>query len=155
MRRRKRKPQNFIERFQLICDWCGKHIPENTSLFGGGGYFRLVPLFLTEQAIGQMICDCSTPVVMLYFHPWEFDPDQRRLPLGRLSRFRIYVGLSRTRGRLSRMNNLADVTRIRTTLLFRAVSNLKADLARCVRYYRALEETNRCRSRRGSIVRSR
>jgi hypothetical protein len=37
---------------------------------------------------------------MLYFHPWEFDPDQARLPLRRLSAFRTYVGLSRSRARL-------------------------------------------------------
>jgi hypothetical protein len=37
---------------------------------------------------------------MLYFHPWEFDPDQQRLPLGRLSRFRTYVGIRRSGGRL-------------------------------------------------------
>jgi hypothetical protein len=38
---------------------------------------------------------------MLYFHPWEFDPDQVRLPLRGLSRYRTYVGLKRTRGRLT------------------------------------------------------
>jgi hypothetical protein len=38
---------------------------------------------------------------MLYFHPWEFDLEQKRLPLGRLNRFRTYVGISRTRGRLA------------------------------------------------------
>jgi polysaccharide deacetylase family protein (PEP-CTERM system associated) len=70
---------------------------------GGGGYFRLFPLFLTEQAIGQMIRDCSPPVVTLYFHPWEFDPAQKRLPLGKVSSFRTYVGLGRTRGRLTRL----------------------------------------------------
>jgi hypothetical protein len=40
-------------------------------------------------------------VAMLYFHPWEFDPDQQRLPLGRLSRFRTYVGINRSRHRLA------------------------------------------------------
>ena len=37
---------------------------------------------------------------MLYFHPWEFDEDQPRLPLGRLARWRTYVGLRRTTARL-------------------------------------------------------
>jgi hypothetical protein len=37
---------------------------------------------------------------MLYFHPWEFDPDQPRLPLRGLKRWRTYVGMSRTTGRL-------------------------------------------------------
>jgi polysaccharide deacetylase family protein (PEP-CTERM system associated) len=67
---------------------------------GGGGYFRLFPLLLTRWAIRQTLRTTSPPVAMLYFHPWEFDPGQRRLPLGWLSRFRTYVGTSRTRDRL-------------------------------------------------------
>jgi hypothetical protein len=62
----------------------------NTPM-GGGGYFRLFPLFLTEWALRQMSRACSPPVATLYFHPWEFDPEQRRLPLGRLNSFRTYV----------------------------------------------------------------
>lgn len=70
---------------------------------GGGGYFRLFPLFFTERALRQTARQCDPAVAMLYFHPWEFDPDQPRLPLGRISRFRTYVGLKRTRGRLNRL----------------------------------------------------
>jgi polysaccharide deacetylase family protein (PEP-CTERM system associated) len=70
---------------------------------GGGGYFRLFPLFLMEQAIRQIAHDCKPPVIMLYFHPWEFDPKQRRLPLGRIGSFRTYVGIGRTRDRLARL----------------------------------------------------
>jgi hypothetical protein len=68
---------------------------------GGGGYFRLLPLAVTEQALHQTRRECEPPVAMLYFHPWEFDPDQPRLPLRRLSRFRTYVGLGRSRDRLA------------------------------------------------------
>jgi hypothetical protein len=68
---------------------------------GGGGYFRLFPLFLTRWAIKQTAQDCRPPVANLYFHPWEFDPDQERLPLGRLSRFRTYVGIRRSRAKLA------------------------------------------------------
>jgi polysaccharide deacetylase family protein (PEP-CTERM system associated) len=68
---------------------------------GGGGYFRLLPLAVMEHAISQIRRDFQPAVTMLYFHPWEFDPEQPRLPLRRLSRFRTYVGISRARGRLA------------------------------------------------------
>lgn len=67
---------------------------------GGGGYFRLFPLLFTEWALRQTARACSPAVAMLYFHPWEFDLQQMRLPLNRLSRFRTYVGLRRSQGRL-------------------------------------------------------
>jgi polysaccharide deacetylase family protein (PEP-CTERM system associated) len=92
-----------------------------TVPMGGGGYFRLFPLFLTNWAIRQMLRDTSPPVAMLYFHPWEFDPDQVRLPLGRLSRFRTYVGLQRSQRRLS-------------TLLSQYQFNRAIDLARRLKH---------------------
>jgi polysaccharide deacetylase family protein (PEP-CTERM system associated) len=70
---------------------------------GGGGYFRLLPFFLLERALRQVARDCSPPVAMLYFHPWEFDPLQARLPLSRLNRFRTYVGISNNGRRLHRL----------------------------------------------------
>ncbi|SIN67763.1 polysaccharide deacetylase family protein, PEP-CTERM locus subfamily [Singulisphaera sp. GP187] len=67
---------------------------------GGGGYFRLLPLFLMEWGLAQIRRDVRPAVAMLYFHPWEFDPGQPRLPLQRASRFRTYVGISRSQARL-------------------------------------------------------
>jgi hypothetical protein len=40
---------------------------------------------------------------MLYFHPWEFDADQRHLPLRGLSWFRTYVGMRSSRTRLKKV----------------------------------------------------
>jgi polysaccharide deacetylase family protein (PEP-CTERM system associated) len=68
---------------------------------GGGGYFRLLPLPLMMYAIRQVRRQCQPPVTMLYFHPWEFDPEQPRLPLRRMSRFRTYVGINHSRDRLT------------------------------------------------------
>lgn len=67
---------------------------------GGGGYFRLLPLFLMEWALAQVRRDVRPSVAMLYFHPWEFDPGQPRLPLRSVSRFRTYVGITRSQARL-------------------------------------------------------
>jgi UDPglucose 6-dehydrogenase len=43
---------------------------------------------------------------VFYLHPWEIDPDQPRLPAGRLGRFRHYRNLHKTEGRLRAL--LAD-----------------------------------------------
>lgn len=67
----------------------------------GGGYFRLFPLAFMQAGIRQM-AGIGAPAV-LYFHPWEFDPHQPRLPLGRVSKWRTYVGTGKTTGRLRRL----------------------------------------------------
>lgn len=68
----------------------------------GGGYFRLFPLGVMRAGLKQAARngEDGPSVAMLYFHPWEFDPDQPRLPLGRLSRWRTYVGMRHTTARL-------------------------------------------------------
>jgi len=68
----------------------------------GGGYFRLFPLAFLEAGVRQTQ-KLEPAAAMLYFHPWEFDEDQPRLPLSRLSRFRTYVGTKRSTGRLERL----------------------------------------------------
>jgi polysaccharide deacetylase family protein (PEP-CTERM system associated) len=78
---------------------------------GGGGYFRLLPLQVVLRAIEQIHRECRPAVAMLYFHPWEFDPAQARLPLGRLNRFRTYVGINRSRDRFNRLLERYDFTR--------------------------------------------
>jgi hypothetical protein len=37
---------------------------------------------------------------MIYLHPWELDPDQPKLPMGRLSGWRHRVNLGRTEAKL-------------------------------------------------------
>jgi polysaccharide deacetylase family protein (PEP-CTERM system associated) len=68
----------------------------------GGGYFRLFPLRMMEAGIRQL-GGTEPAVAMLYFHPWEFDPDQPKLPLKPLSRWRTYVGIRRSTARLDRL----------------------------------------------------
>lgn len=75
---------------------------------GGGGTFRLFPLFLMKKAIAQVGRIDGPPTAMLYFHPWEFDEEQKQLPLGRLSGFRTYHGIAVSRGRLD--NLMSDKT---------------------------------------------
>jgi polysaccharide deacetylase family protein (PEP-CTERM system associated) len=66
----------------------------------GGGYFRLFPLAVMRAGLRQAARGTPPTIAMLYFHPWEFDPNQPRLPLGRFSRWRTYVGMRRTTPRL-------------------------------------------------------
>src|SRR5262249_19722189 len=70
---------------------------------GGGGYFRLFPNWLMWLGIWQMAQRAVGAPSMLYFHPWEFDPEQEPLPLGWLSRLRTYTGISGARQRLERL----------------------------------------------------
>lgn len=65
----------------------------------GGGYFRLFPLWFMRAGLKQ-VKDVPNAVGMLYFHPWEFDPGQPKLPLGKVSRFRTYVGVGKSERRL-------------------------------------------------------
>jgi polysaccharide deacetylase family protein (PEP-CTERM system associated) len=77
---------------------------------GGGGYFRLFPLWLLRRGLAQARRR-GTPAAMLYFHPWEFEPDQPRLPLPWTARLRTYAGIRRTRGRLRSLVESVGFTR--------------------------------------------
>lgn len=65
----------------------------------GGGYFRLFPSFVMNAGVKQLL-KMESSLAMLYFHPWEFDPTQPRLPLNRLSHWRTYVGMAKSTARL-------------------------------------------------------
>jgi polysaccharide deacetylase family protein (PEP-CTERM system associated) len=67
--------------------------------FAGGGYFRLFPMWFTEWGIRRMNRREGEGVVV-YLHPWELDPDQPRLPCGRLTRIRHYRNQHKTESRL-------------------------------------------------------
>jgi len=70
---------------------------------GGGGFFRLLPYALSRFAIARVNQMDRQPAIF-YFHPWEADPRQPRVTsLGFKSRFRHYVNLDKTMGRLGRL----------------------------------------------------
>lgn len=64
---------------------------------GGGGYFRLTPYWLTRRLLRSINAGssrCSAAPFVFYVHPWEFDPDQPRVPgVGWKSRLRHSIGL--------------------------------------------------------------
>jgi len=60
----------------------------------GGGYFRLYPYSLFRTLASSYLK--KNDYMIMYFHPWEFDPEQPRVKDVKLSyRFRQYVGLAR------------------------------------------------------------
>jgi polysaccharide deacetylase family protein (PEP-CTERM system associated) len=70
---------------------------------GGGGYFRLLPYAVSQWSIRRVNARDRQPAVF-YFHPWEIDPDQPRVPGASLkTRFRHYLNLARTEPRLRRL----------------------------------------------------
>jgi polysaccharide deacetylase family protein (PEP-CTERM system associated) len=70
---------------------------------GGGGYFRLLPYAASRWLLRQVNERDGRPA-MFYCHPWEIDAAQPRVPgVDAKSRFRHYVNLDRTEGRLARL----------------------------------------------------
>jgi len=58
----------------------------------GGGYLRLFPYALTRWAVSRLNQWERQPAVV-YFHPWEIDPEQPRIKSGWISRLRHYTNL--------------------------------------------------------------
>jgi polysaccharide deacetylase family protein (PEP-CTERM system associated) len=68
----------------------------------GGGYFRLLPYAWTRWGMARVNRVEQRPVIF-YLHPWEIDPDQPRMDVGRVSRLRHYRNLHVTAARLERL----------------------------------------------------
>ncbi len=68
----------------------------------GGGYFRLLPYWLTRLSLRWINRHEGRPA-MVYLHPWEIDTDQPRLRARPLARLRQYTHLRTTEPRLRRL----------------------------------------------------
>lgn len=100
--------------------------PMSTALFAGvrvpvsgGGYFRLLPYWLTRMGLLQVNQVRARPFVF-YLHPWEIDPEQPRVRTSVLSTFRHYNNLDRCESRLRRL--VSDFR-------FSSMRNVLADLS--------------------------
>ena len=67
----------------------------------GGGYFRIFPYRLTLAGLRRI--NAAGQPFAFYLHPWEIDPEQPRVAVGMLSRFRHYTNLTRCQERLRRL----------------------------------------------------
>lgn len=80
--------------FPVKLGWKTLNLP-----IAGGGYLRLLPVDLIRYGMSSLNSE-QQPAV-LYFHPWEIDPDQPRVKASLKSTFRHYQNLHRTQGKLS------------------------------------------------------
>ena len=70
---------------------------------GGGGFFRVLPYGFSRWAIRQVNSRDRRPAVF-YFHPWEIDPHQPRVPNAPLkSRLRHYTNLDGMAAKLRKL----------------------------------------------------
>lgn len=89
----------------------GRNLPAS-----GGGYFRLLPYGISRWAI-RKVNQGERQSAMFYFHPWEIDPGQPRVPgVSAKTRFRHYVNLDRMQSKLERL--LADFAWSRVDQVF-------------------------------------
>ncbi|MFC1809139.1 XrtA system polysaccharide deacetylase [Candidatus Omnitrophota bacterium] len=80
----------------------GRHIP-----FSGGGYFRLLPTRVIA-GMARALNKQGYPLI-IYLHPWEFDPGQPKVKSSWLNSFRHYVNLKTTEHKLRRLLEQIDV----------------------------------------------
>lgn len=78
-----------------VATWpfAGRNLP-----VGGGGYFRLLPGAVTRAAVAAL--ERRGRPAAIYLHPWEFDPQQPRVPAPAFKKWRHYLNLERTLPRL-------------------------------------------------------
>jgi polysaccharide deacetylase family protein (PEP-CTERM system associated) len=69
---------------------------------GGGGYLRFAPYCITRYAL-RFINEKDCRPAMVYFHPWELDVDQPRIPARFRSRLRHYTNLATMDFKIARL----------------------------------------------------
>ncbi len=68
---------------------------------GGGGYFRLLPGWVHRRFYAGL--QKRGRATATYLHPWEFDPEQPRIDAPAFAKFRHYLNLDKTLGRLDQL----------------------------------------------------
>jgi len=92
------RPEGIWEIPMPTLTMLGRQLP-----IAGGGYFRLMPYWLSSKLISKFLREDRMPY-MFYFHPWEVDPEQPRVEgAGQKSKFRHYVNLDKMEHKLDRL----------------------------------------------------
>lgn len=101
------KDSPLIELPVTTAKWHGR-----TLAAGGGGFFRLLPYGFSRWAIRQANGEAKRPAI-IYFHPWEIDPDQPRVADAPLrSKLRHYTNLRAMAPKLKRLTRDFQWTRV-------------------------------------------
>lgn len=86
----------LIELPITLASFLGRQVPT------GGGFFRLLPSFVTDRAID--LANAGGAPAVFFFHPWEVDPGQPRVHRAPLrSRLRHYARLGAMERKLARL----------------------------------------------------
>ena len=94
---------------------------------GGGGFFRMLPYKFSHWAVSQVNGEGRPAII--YFHPWEIDPEQPRVENAPLrSKVRHYTKLSAMEGKLKRLITDFQWTRVDALV--------EGEAARAVRFER-------------------
>jgi polysaccharide deacetylase family protein (PEP-CTERM system associated) len=80
----------------------------------GGGYFRMLPYWVIKSSIQSTL---NNETLVMYFHPWEFDPLQPKVNLPFLKKFRHYVGLKNNRKKFIKLLGDFEFTTIQNHIL--------------------------------------
>jgi polysaccharide deacetylase family protein (PEP-CTERM system associated) len=90
--------QGLLEIPPTTVDWAGRNWPAS-----GGGWFRLLPYQVSRHLI-RRVNEREGQSAMFYFHPWEMDPDQPKVPgVSLKTRFRHYVNLEHMEKKILRL----------------------------------------------------
>lgn len=90
-------PNGLIEFPLSTTQLLGKRLP-----FGGGGYFRLYPLWLTKYFLTKL--NSHRQPAMFYIHPYEAGPEIPRIsPMSKYRRFRHYYNCKNGKNRLTKL----------------------------------------------------
>ncbi len=95
--------------------------PQTVRVFGrnlpvaGGGYLRILPMWYTRWAL-RRIREREGRSAVVYFHPWELDPQQPRLSGKLRSRFRHYLNLGRMEQRVRELLRGGEFVSLKTFL---------------------------------------
>jgi len=100
------KPSPFVEFPITVAKVLGKRV-----CFFGGGYLRLFPYWIVRTMAGRVRRE-GRPVVF-YVHPREIDPDQPRMKMGLMRRFKSYVNLRTTEPKIRNIVRDFELTTFR------------------------------------------